>query len=282
MRTQCGARRRQGRNSPASPGTRPSGARVALTLAATGFCVSSGVFAQVSIEGRGERTEVASGGPSRSQSLDLQATAASIVDKTNRLRTEHGRDPLESAADLEEAAEYFADYMARTDEYGHMADGRQPSERAQQHGYEYCIVAENIATHNRSDAQSEQAAAEQWVQGWIDSPEHRDNMLDPAVTEIGVAAAYSEQSGFYYAVQMFGRPRSEAIEFTIRNEARRTIEYRLAGRTYSLPSGASRVHQECRPPELVLEGEAEESVQPKGGDQYVVVEGQDELSMQQR
>lgn len=35
--------------------------------------------------------------------------------------------------------------MAKTGKYGHAADGRKPAERAAAHGYEYCIVRENIA-----------------------------------------------------------------------------------------------------------------------------------------
>jgi len=38
-------------------------------------------------------------------------------------------------------------------------------------------------------------------------------MLDPDVTEIGVAIAQSEESQYFYAVQVFGRPKSLSIAF---------------------------------------------------------------------
>ena len=44
-------------------------------------------------------------------------------------------------------------------------------------------------------------------------------MLEPAVIQTGVAIAQSEKSGYYYAVQLVGRPRSLLNEFSIRNES---------------------------------------------------------------
>jgi uncharacterized protein YkwD len=40
--------------------------------------------------------------------------------------------------------------MARTGIYGHVADGRQPVDRAAAEGYDACIVSENIARLYRS------------------------------------------------------------------------------------------------------------------------------------
>lgn len=56
------------------------------------------------------------------------------------------------------------------------------------------------------------------MQGWIESPPHRENMLAEYVTQTGVAVATSDQET-YYAVQMFGRPQSAAIEIQISNES---------------------------------------------------------------
>jgi uncharacterized protein YkwD len=60
-------------------------------------------------------------------------------------------------------AQYFADYMARTDEYGHHADGRSPMERARRQGYAPCIVSENIAYRYTSDPEG--FTAEEWPAG---------------------------------------------------------------------------------------------------------------------
>jgi uncharacterized protein YkwD len=50
---------------------------------------------------------------------------------------------------LMEAAQDFAKFMASTDKYGHIA-GSRPAAWAKQHGYNYCIISENIATSTAS------------------------------------------------------------------------------------------------------------------------------------
>ena len=58
---------------------------------------------------------------------------------------QEGRDPVAADARLTEAARYFAGYLAKTDQFSHDADGSVPAARAQKHGYDYCIVSENLA-----------------------------------------------------------------------------------------------------------------------------------------
>lgn len=76
---------------------------------------------------------------------DLAMATTLIISRTNAFRQEEGHQPVTTNPLLMATAQDFADYMARTDRYGHTADGNQPAERAKQHGYDYCIVAENIA-----------------------------------------------------------------------------------------------------------------------------------------
>src|SRR5689334_5509031 len=73
-----------------------------------------------------------------------------IIDKTNQFRREQGLDPVARERALDRAAQEFAAYMARHDKYGHEADGRKPSERARAHGYDYCLVSENISYQHSS------------------------------------------------------------------------------------------------------------------------------------
>jgi hypothetical protein len=162
-------------------------------------------------------------------------------------------------------------YMARTDTYGHAAHGNRPSERAKQHGYEYCIVSENIAYQYRPIGSTE-ALATAFFQGWKHSPDHRKNLLDPAVTEIGVAMAQNEETGFYYAVQMFGRPHSNSIEFSIENQSGTTVRYRIDTHTFSLPPRYIRTHRQCRPSPLILQWRGRsKTLQAQQGRQYIVM-----------
>jgi len=76
---------------------------------------------------------------------------------------------------------------------------------------------------------------DKFFEGWKHSPGHRKNMLDPDVTETGVAVAQSEDTHYFYAVQIFGRPKSMSIAFQLTNESDKTIQYEIAGQTFSLP-----------------------------------------------
>jgi hypothetical protein len=142
--------------------------------------------------------------------------------------------------------------MATENKYGHTADGNKPSERAEKHHYDYCIISENIAYLYSSEGLSPEEVATRFASGWENSPEHRKNMLDPDVTETGVAVAQSKKTGYYFAVQMFGRPKSLRIEFELVNRSPATIQYHLGGRLLTLPTNYRRIHTLCRPTEVSL------------------------------
>jgi uncharacterized protein YkwD len=206
-----------------------------------------------------------------SRSPDLVEVSRLVIDRTNDFRRDEGRGPTMPDAKLSAAARDFAAFMARTGRFGHEADGKTPARRAQEHGYAYCLVLENIASLYSSEGFGTQELAERVMQGWKQSPGHRENLLDAGVTDIGVAIAQSEKSRTSYAVQLFGRPHSKRIEFSIANASPVAVPYELNGRAYSLPSRATRVHQECRAARLTvrLPGErGSTTVQPVDGDRY--------------
>ena len=198
-----------------------------------------------------------------------------IVAKSNQFRREGGLEPLKVNAKLAETASYFADYMARTDKHSHTADGKTPSERAKEHSYDYCLVAENIAYLSSSAKFSTEELAQTMVEVWKNSPEHRTNMLNPAVTECGVAVAHSGKTDNFYGVQMFGRPKSLNISFAIDNLSEVTIEYTIGERAYELPSGNRRTHEVCLPDNLAfqLPGESKpqrHTFRPHNGDRFII------------
>ena len=178
-------------------------------------------------------------------------------------------------AQLEAAAQDFARFMARTGKYGHTADGRRPPQRAAAPGYDYCLVAENIAYRYRSSGYDSGAKlAAELVEGWKNSPEHRHNMLLPAATETGVGVAQG-QHGPYFAVQMFGRPKSAAIRFSVENRSGETVQYSAGGRSYTLAPRVTRTHTVCRRPELSIgaPGSKEKyTTRPTDGARYTVTQ----------
>ncbi|MBW3540522.1 MAG: CAP domain-containing protein [Planctomycetes bacterium] len=200
-----------------------------------------------------------------------------ILERLNRFRKEHDLGAVKSNPKLEETALDFARFMARTDKYGHTADGNRPAERAKNHGYDYCLVLENIAYRFRSTGFSSGELAEGFHTGWVESKGHRENMLDPDVTEVGHGLARSEDSGKYYAVQLFGRPKSEQIEFSVVNRSGVELEYKLGEESFTLPPRFRRSHMVCRPRALVLPTgmtdaakPATKSFTPEGGEQFFI------------
>nr|WP_049780242.1 CAP domain-containing protein [Aromatoleum aromaticum] len=183
---------------------------------------------------------------------DARETASEIVSHTNVFRQEQGLAPVERDAALERAARDFVRFMAKTGRYGHTADGRRPSQRALAEGYEYCIVAENIGYQYRSDGFGSSAElAEAFVEGWKNSPEHRRNTLEPAVTQTGVGLAQGAD-GRFFGVQMFGRPKSASIRFEVQNRSGERVAYRTGERDFSLQPRELRTHRACRPSRLSI------------------------------
>ncbi|HVW00842.1 MAG TPA: CAP domain-containing protein [Planctomycetaceae bacterium] len=208
---------------------------------------------------------------------DIEAVERLVFQKVNAFRNKQGRHALEFNRQLDQTARDFAQFMARNDKYGHEADGREPWDRAAAHGYAYCVVAENIAYDYSSIGFATVELADSLVEGWENSPPHRRNMLDPDVDDSGVGVAYSRKSAKYYAVQLFGRPKSKEIRFEVRNESPVPVSYRIDQKTFDVPPETAMTHQVCRPPKLVFlpppKGVTlafEKNERPQNGDELVI------------
>jgi len=202
---------------------------------------------------------------------DIPKAVQAIVERTNDFRKAEKREPVKVNKELTATAEYFAKFMAETDKYGHEADESKPAERAEKHGYKYAIVLENIAWQSNSAGFTTDALADGFVTGWKESPGHRKNMLDPDVTETGVAISHSEKSGKYYAVQMFGRPKSLSIEVRITNKTDVTLEYSIGDEKYTLEPRVIQTHTRGRPGEVTFQVPKDLSpVKPANGDRFTV------------
>jgi len=157
---------------------------------------------------------------SASESDLASNVAKSIVSRTNDFRKEHDLPAVNTNEHLQKAAEEFAKFMARSAKYGHHADGRTPAQRTTAAGYEYCVVRENIA-YRTGPQPTEKKLTDVFVEGWIDSPGHRENMLAEYVTQTGAAVA-TDDGQTWYAVQLFGRPKSAAFKIRLSNESSAT------------------------------------------------------------
>jgi len=178
-----------------------------MSTRTTNLFLSSGlIFASISTNTIGQDSSM------------IQSVEKAIIQQTNDFRGSNQLRVVNSDEHLTQAAKGFAEFMARTGKYGHRADGMTPAERAEEAGYEYCVVRENIAYRSNSGEVTEKSLTDVFVQGWIDSPPHRENMLAKFSTDTGVAVATTDNIT-YYAVQLFGRPHSAAFQLTITNES---------------------------------------------------------------
>ncbi len=126
------------------------------------------------------------------------AVCAAVVTATNAERAKHRLPPLTADARLAAAAQaHSADMVARGFFAHEDPGGRGPSDRVLAAGYRYSVVAENIAAGQRTAAEV--------VEGWMNSPGHRKNILRREVTQIGVGTAIGGSFGIHWT-QVFGTP----------------------------------------------------------------------------
>jgi len=108
--------------------------------------------------------------------------------------------PLTFSAMLNRAALIHSQDMSTKNFFEHEgSDGSMVGARTTRVGYAWRGVAENIAI-GAEDAESV-------VRGWIDSPGHCANIMDPRYTEMGIAyvANIKSEAGIYWT-QVFARP----------------------------------------------------------------------------
>jgi len=106
-----------------------------------------------------------------------------IIEHVNRFRAQHGLSALVANDTLDTIAQAHSDDMAARDFFDHQSpDGVSVGDRAATAGYTYRTIAENLAAGMRRPSRV--------VDGWVDSPPHREAMLNPKVEEAGVGYAF--------------------------------------------------------------------------------------------
>jgi uncharacterized protein YkwD len=127
---------------------------------------------------------------------NLAGTADKVVELTNGERARAGLPPLVVDPLLAAAAQAHSTDMVARAFYSHTSpDGSQPWDRAAAAGSRRRTIGENIACGQRSPAEV--------VEGWMNSPGHRANILKPDFTHIGIGFAGGGQMGTYWT-QLFG------------------------------------------------------------------------------
>ncbi|PYE82262.1 CAP domain-containing protein [Pseudoroseicyclus aestuarii] len=143
-------------------------------------------------------------GPAAAQD-DLEGLREHALTLVNEDRQAQGLDPLEAGETLDEIAQNHAEAMLDQGFYAHVApDGTTPRDRfIAAGGSEMLLVAENIARCEGCGA-PDAARIEALQEGWMNSPEHRENILDPGLASFGFGIV--QEDGALYAVQDFSGP----------------------------------------------------------------------------
>lgn len=108
----------------------------------------------------------------------------SLLDNTNAQRSSNSLSNLGLNAQLDQAAQAKANDMSARDYWSHNTpDGQTPWSFIAAAGYSYQTAGENLAYGFDTAADT--------VTGWMNSPEHRANILNTAYEEVGFGIASS-------------------------------------------------------------------------------------------
>lgn len=177
---------------------------------------------------------------------DTPVVEAAIIEFTNVYRGRQNLGALKANRELTKAARTYAAYLAKTGTFSHTADGRQAGDRITSAGYQWCQIGENLALHVDSRGFEARALAEKSVEGWINSPPHRANLVAPAMTEIGVGVARApDKDPKFISVQLFARPQSLQVEFQISNTTTESVGYSFGGEEHEIKPRYAVTHSSC-------------------------------------
>ncbi|NKB59452.1 MAG: hypothetical protein GKS00_24275 [Alphaproteobacteria bacterium] len=128
-----------------------------------------------------------------------------IMRYVNQYRARHKLSPLTLNLALNRTAQAHSDDMAARDFFDHVTpSGKTVGDRATRAGYQWRAVLENLAAG--------QDNPQEVVTGWINSPPHREALLEPDIDDAGVGYTFLAQDGgvvrkFHYWTLNMGRRR---------------------------------------------------------------------------
>jgi uncharacterized protein YkwD len=146
--------------------------------------------------------------PANSQAPVLATRALQLVNEVRARGARCGErsfgpaPPVRLSGTLAGVAFGHANDMARHNYFEHEdLAGHSPADRVRAVGYQEKLVGENIAYGPKS--------ADEVVHGWMDSPGHCENIMDPRFAEMGIAfaAGQSARRGLFW-VQLLVAPKA--------------------------------------------------------------------------
>jgi hypothetical protein len=129
-----------------------------------------------------------------------------ILIRINQERVKKGINPLEFESRLESAAKAKSDDMANLSYFNHYSpSGKRGISFIPDKGYSYLVAAENLAIFFDN--------VDSLVNEWMQSPTHRQNILNPEYTQTGIAVSLGnfEGNSANFIAQMFATPKKQII-----------------------------------------------------------------------
>jgi uncharacterized protein YkwD len=176
-----------------------------------------------------------------SQKKDIPTIELDLFKLVNAERKKLGLAPVRSSASLSFLARKHSQDMALRGDISHLStSGETYSNRLVEGGFYFIKNGENVAF-------SQTFIAEFIHQGFMDSPGHRKNILDPDFDELGIGVVFIKDKG-YYVTQDFVRALAPKGRIEAEAEVEENIN-KIRG-MYSLPpisflAEANRYAQQC-------------------------------------
>jgi hypothetical protein len=118
-----------------------------------------------------------------------------LFSAANAERVQRGLPPLKWDETLHRAAQRHARQMAARESISHQYAGEADlANRGHEAGAKFTVISENVA---------EAWSAPEIHDAWMQSPDHRANLLDPRVNSVGISV--ERRGGQLYAVEDFDR-----------------------------------------------------------------------------
>lgn len=130
-----------------------------------------------------------------------EITADKVISETNNERQKLGLAPLKYNATLSQSAAAKAQDMFTNNYWAHNSpQGKTPWDFFKSAGYQYSVAGENLAKDFYD--------TEGLIKAWMNSPTHRDNIVNPKYQEIGIGVVNGILNGVKttLVVQHFALP----------------------------------------------------------------------------
>jgi Cysteine-rich secretory protein family len=197
-----------------------------MSLPGQGMIVCLGLFMTVFVSQAVAAPHSQDGAPQ-----PLPSAAEQLFALANQTRGSYRLGSLKWDPALAAAALQHCNLMADMGSISHRYQGEPDlTVRAGQAGAHFSLVEENVAVGPYVDGIH---------QGWMNSPGHRENLLNPQIDRVGVAVV--ARGGSFYAVADYAR----AVPVLSRNQIEAAVAGLLHDRGLSIASDASQARAYC-------------------------------------